>query len=725
MPSLLTIPLRTPSDVDLGAELSDIITKEFYQTPSGFQADIDYISSLRHKVYLSSSDIGVTESSIEPFIEYYIHLASLLWKFPTDFASFLWSSGNLAVGYTSNNLQMVTQRSLLFEQIHVVYNIGALHSLLGLSQSEPKKGSAHFQQASGCFKQISTILLQNEELSESILPSDLQLDVISFLRLLCLAQAQEFAWLHALNTGIKNSILAKLAAQVSVLYDESLQFLSQCHSFRLRSDWSNHIKTKILYFQAISQYRQAILCGTEQEYGEEIARLRVAILTAKQCKSHYKYLPINSELKKEITSFLETLESSLSSCEKDNDLIYLKVVPEEKTLKRITPANIVDLKILPQLSLPGKYLSIDGSKGTFRPLFADLLPYYVIQVAQGFRERTERFIRQRIEEPLSHLSAILDKCIARNVPTAALPLQIEIQIEEIRSLGGIESIRKALNDVVRLGEQNAATVRGMKQKLEMEAAEDDMLRSRYGTNFWTRPRSQDVNGELINEVQMFDDLLRQALEGDRVIKEEYLRIKDAITLMCNSLAGELEKLIPEDDNPVSNEMKSKVAEAASMKNYRKRMIEVAETKASQMNVLAKVILEYKRLQTTTDMLSKPAAEIDFGAIFESVYEQHIKGFTDDMRAVEEEGRKQDKLEKEIVEISKRLEEQEGAEEKQEFFEVLENQHQQYMKLIDNLKEGLQFYNDFVVRANSCVQKIDSFIDERRREAQVLEEKIAN
>ncbi|GMM37102.1 Rim20 protein [Saccharomycopsis crataegensis] len=762
MTTLLSVPFRSTLDFDLGEAIKKIISEEYYQTANSFSDDIDCIKDLRHKMYLAINDILCTIGSVEDLKIYYIHISSLLLKFPGDFAEFAWSDGNLSVGYTSGNeREMIKMRSILFEQMNVVYNLSAVYSQIGSVESKKdsddglKKACNYFQAAAGCFEFIIRLMIRNEKNNE-LFPKDLQLEVVNLLKYLMLAQAQEMFWLKAVKNQLKNSLIAKLAIQVAVLYQECLKFIDSAgHSFFLRNDWTNLIKAKSFHFQAVSLYRQSIHCQSESKHGEAVSRLRLALKLSNQSKSFLKYLVNNKQLREDIESFNELLGKTLKTSEKDNDLIYLQIVNEEESLTPIAPAVMVKTMIPPELENPLKYLitndkdSLDGKLR--KMLFFDLLPYSVIQLSQSFRERQEEYVKQRIINPLSSLNNIIDKYLSdRNLPMAieslndtsqTLPKSVIVKIEELKNLGGIIKIEQAIGDVVRLANENQDTVNQMIEKLRLEKNEDDLLRQRYGTDFWNRPTSQEVNGNLMEDVSLLESFLTQAKNGDDTVQRSYQGIKPQVELLCGSSIRAIECQIPTDNSDGSqgnaelvqkiNELKNLLVEVSNLKNNRKKIVEVVEIKSSQMNILPKVIAEYKYLQAnhklgiSYDMNDQTASSESY----EEIYSRHLKGLDEDLQSINNEKRKQsqleDKLEGGLDDLRKLEQQNQTSENKQklEFFNTIEAIHKEYMTLVENLKQGLQFYNDFIIKAHEVGSKIDQYIDDRRAEARQLEASI--
>lgn len=85
-----------------------------------------------------------------------------------------------------------------------------------------------------------------------------------------------FPVLKAINNGMKEAIIAKLAAQCEDYYAEALRSMQRD---LVRSMWDREwipkVTSKQSAYLAISQYYQARVCSANKVVGEEIARLQV------------------------------------------------------------------------------------------------------------------------------------------------------------------------------------------------------------------------------------------------------------------------------------------------------------------------------------------------------------------------------------------------------------------------------------------------------------------
>ena len=148
---------------------------------------------------------------------------------------------------------------LSHELASVLYNIGALHSRLGLAEDRQdsegmKMAVTHFQCAAWAFHTLPDQFPQDAE-------SDLSSELLAFKSQLCLAQAQECILEKSMLDRRKPGIVSKVCGQVVEYYKQALKQLEMSNSRdmaeqmdnlldivgnRQSRNWRNFIAFKIL-----------------------------------------------------------------------------------------------------------------------------------------------------------------------------------------------------------------------------------------------------------------------------------------------------------------------------------------------------------------------------------------------------------------------------------------------------------------------------------------------
>jgi len=121
---------------------------------------------------------------------------------------------------------------------------------------------------------------------------------------------------------MKDGLIARLAAQVSDFYDQSLQ--AGMTSVNIPNDWINHIVAKKWHFYSAAQYRKSIdaVSGVGgSNYGEEVARLQEALRCVNKALERRNFL--GRGVRDDLLGLQTMLQRDTERAEKDNDLIYL------------------------------------------------------------------------------------------------------------------------------------------------------------------------------------------------------------------------------------------------------------------------------------------------------------------------------------------------------------------------------------------------------------------
>jgi programmed cell death 6-interacting protein len=139
------------------------------------------------------------------------------------------------------------------------------------------------------------------------------------LEQLMLAQAQECFWQKAVMDGLKDGLIAKLAAKVSDFYSQSGAF--GIKSDTVPSEWIHHVSAKHHHFAAAAQYRQSRDCLEKQKYGEEVARLKDSLACVNEALKESRW--INKVVLGDLQGLKNKVQDDLKRSEKDNDIIYL------------------------------------------------------------------------------------------------------------------------------------------------------------------------------------------------------------------------------------------------------------------------------------------------------------------------------------------------------------------------------------------------------------------
>lgn len=650
-------------------------------------------------------------------------MATLESKFPRDVVEFPWY-GTLGYSVTGP----VKLKSFTFERINVLYNIASLYTQLAVGQDSRsgeglKKACLYFQYAATLFGYINKLAEKEKNL---ILPLDLQSGTIETLQTLSFAQAQEVCWLKATRDKVKDSLVARLAIQVSAFYNKALSTANRSEG--IRTEWVHHMTVKKFHFEAAAEFRASLVAVSGSHYGEEVARLQRAKSAISSAGSSTKFSSLI--IRQDLEGLKEVVDETLRRAEKDNDLIYLQDVP--KTLPPIVNASLVKEMNIDDLAKPQESLKT-GNFG--KQLFNDLLPFYVFQTAQAFGERQDDYVTRHIESPIKALTNMLSKFITeRGLPGSidaidkpqALPSTVIEHHQEIKSEGGLARIEETLDDIQKLSLEAERLVGGARERLQLESQEDQLLRAKLGSKHWTRATSEEASAKLISRVQDLDNYLRQAKSGDQTIREQFFNIEKPLGILSSSEErimeyipnSKSEKVDPSLRRIILN-IKEALNRAHKMEIERKSFIDTVELKSSHSKILPKIISEYKAIQSNFHDL-----KVDQDT-FEPVFQKHVKlNFSKDIEWIEKQKNDQRELENKIDDLNNQFLRYKTAKStdsaREEALKTLDLVYSEVKDLKMNLSQGLKFYNEFNANCKKLIDDCDDFIYKRRLEARDLE-----
>ncbi|XP_022826361.1 apoptosis-linked gene 2-interacting protein X 1 [Spodoptera litura] len=275
---LLFVPFKKGSDVDIIKPLRNLINST-YNTSDQHE---DYTDALNELSRLRANAIWKVfeKTSLEVIYNYYDQLASLEAKIPPQEVQipFKWKDafdkGSLFGGRMS-----LTISSLAYERMCILFNMGAMQSLIASQQTVEteeslKQAAKLFQQAAGVFAYLKANIMM--AVHQETTP-DLNPDTLDALAKLMLAQAQEVIAYKCIRDEMKESMVAKVCAHCDELYTDALRAMNKEQLKALWDrDWLHVMTSKQAAFRGLAQLYQSQVCHANKAVGEEIARLQLA-----------------------------------------------------------------------------------------------------------------------------------------------------------------------------------------------------------------------------------------------------------------------------------------------------------------------------------------------------------------------------------------------------------------------------------------------------------------
>nr|CDP29190.1 Putative pH-response regulator protein [Podospora anserina S mat+] len=736
--SILSLPFRKSVQLSLSSSLRQYISKKYDQHPDMFRHDLEVIDSLRRDA------VNTREPHSTGIRKLQTYAAQLVWmsgKFPIDIGvDFTWYP---ALGYHTEH--PLVQNNLQYELLNILYNLAALYSQLAISSNRSdtkglKTAASFFSQAAGVLSHMKKEVLP--ELRMANPPDDMDEATLEALAQLFLAQSQECFWQKAVMDQYKDASIAKLAARVSDLYNLAVEAAMQSEA--ISSAWIHHMSAKHHHFAAAAQYRAACDCLEKKRYGEEVARLKDAVNCVteglKECKGGY----ISKAVVDDLHGLKKRVEEDLKRAEKDNDIIYLQIVPPKPELKILERANMAVASVPSQVAKPYEYF---GDHAEFGPaLFTKLVPFSVHVAVSIYEERRDRLVNNNIIAELETMTDRLHEILSSlNLPGSlqalekplGLPGTLVQHAEEIRQADALNKLQRGFADVEKLCASDKAVFEEGKALLAAEEEEDHALRLKYGTQRWARPESRadpshDGGAKLWNQAGDIDGYFASSTSSDAVVREKFAAVKETLAILAGPDRGMMDYIpnsrrteIPELLKPAIGRLRGVYNDVLRLESRRRKRIESLRARSRADDIKGDIMAEAARLERTYPNTPIVPAHFEdfFDKRLDSLYESELE-------ALEKEQADQEKIMSEIQRANRDFESQKkvigesGNREREKALQRLDNAYYKYKEIVSNIEVGRKFYNDLSRIVEQFRNQARSWVNERRQEARMLEEYVA-
>ncbi|XP_074429945.1 tyrosine-protein phosphatase non-receptor type 23 isoform X2 [Larus michahellis] len=373
----------------------------------------------------------------------------------------------------------VTHEDIKYEQACILYNLGALHSMLGamdkrVSEEGMKVSCTHFQCAAGAF----TYLRDHFPHSYSV---DMSHQILNLNINLMLGQAQECLLEKSMLDNRKSFLVARISAQVVDYYKEACRALENSETAsllgKIQKDWKKLVQMKIYYFAAVAHLHMGKQAEEQQKFGERVIYFQSALDKLNEAIKLAKGQP---ETVQEALRFtMDVIGGKYNSAKKDNDFIYHEAVPALDTLQSVKGAPLV--KALP--------VNPTDPAVTGPDIFAKLVPMAAHEASSLYSEEKAKLLRDvmaKIEaknevldqfmdsmqldpetvdnlEMYSHIPPILmEKCAALSVR----PDTVKNLVQSMQVLSGVfTDVEASLKEIRDLLEEDEAQERKLQELL--------------------------------------------------------------------------------------------------------------------------------------------------------------------------------------------------------------------------------------------------------------------
>ncbi|CAO3678347.1 unnamed protein product [Umbelopsis vinacea] len=695
MTALLSLEGKKTNPAGWTPFIKQYISELYAESPDQYAEECTTLDQLRSQ----SVNIPSHPNVLTRLQQYYAQLSQIMTKFPLDIGiQFTWYP------ITGTSSESVSHKNGYFEKACVLFSMAAMYSELACSEGRDsvegaRQSCIYFQNAAGCFQHLRDVVIQEIRVPP---PPDMGVKSLTMLSTLMLAQAQECSWRKALIENVRHGAIAPIA-----------------------------------------QHRKGIECAQNGKFGEQITRLQLSDAALKKVQqdiaanqSFWGSTPnLNEALLRDVNNLQELIANQLATAIRDNDSIYMDVVPSASQVAAILQFEIVKPIVPIIVSDPFNEMDLTGDNPKkLKPLFTKLVPFAVHQAISVYVDRKDLLLKVDIlkklkeldEESNSTLQNLgLPSSLEALVQPTGLPDSILAKAEEIQHEGGCEALNKMLENVEMLSIKNAALIDEAINELGKEHDEDDRLRRRFRLE-WIRPTSISLTAQLLEKGDHLSETLENARNADKIVREKLRNWSKLIDLLSLPEKA-IEQSIPSGNidqmqeggiaDAVILRLKSLVDECFERMRDRQRIAEEAQSMADQDDISPLIL---KRASELSDGSSTVKIET---SQFDSLFTTELGKYNDLLIQVKKHSQEQWILLRKIRDANNDfMAKRTGSGEisrREKAFQNLEQAYLKFKEIRTNLVEGIKFHSQFsktlVKYRNICID----FVVARQIEAEEL------
>ncbi|XP_061253623.1 tyrosine-protein phosphatase non-receptor type 23 isoform X1 [Bos javanicus] len=619
---MIWLDLKEAGDFHFQPAVKKFVLKNYGENPEAYNEELKKLELLRQNAVRVPRDF----EGCSVLRKYLGQLHYLQSRVPMG------SGQEAAVSVTWTEIfsgKSVAHEDIKYEQACILYNLGALHSMLGamdkrVSEEGMKVSCTHFQCAAGAFSYLREHFPQaySVDMSRQILTLNVNL---------MLGQAQECLLEKSMLDNRKSFLVARISAQVVDYYKEACRALENPDTAsllgRIQKDWKKLVQMKIYYFAAVAHLHMGKQAEEQQKFGEQVAYFQSALDKLNEAIKLAKGQP--DTVQDALRFAMDVIGGKYNSAKKDNDFIYHEAVPALDTLQPVKGAPLV--KPLP--------VNPTDPAVTGPDIFAKLVPMAAHEASSLYSEEKAKLLREmmaKIEdknevldqfmdslqldpETVDNLDAynhippqLMEKCAALSVR----PDTVRNLVQSMQVLSGVfTDVEASLKDVRDLLEEDEALEQKLQEAVGPAAAstatskaELAEVRREWAKYMEVHEKASFTNSELhramnlhVGNLRLLSgplDQVRAALPSpalsaeDKAVLQNLKRILAKVQEMRDqrvSLEQQLRELIQKDDITAvlvtadHSEMKKLFEE--QLKKYDQLRVYLEQNLAAQDNVL--------------------------------------------------------------------------------------------------------------------------------------------
>ncbi|XP_053569676.1 tyrosine-protein phosphatase non-receptor type 23 [Bombina bombina] len=619
---MIWLDLKEPGEFGFNQAVKQFVLKNYSENPENYNDELKKLEQLRQ----SAVNVPRDFEGCSVLRKYFGQLHYLQSRIPMGFEQ----EAAVPISWTEIfSGKTVTHKDIKYEQACVLYNLGALHSMLGamdkrVSEEGMKVSCTHFQCAAGAFAYLRDHFAHSYSV-------DMSHQILNLNINLMLGQAQECLLEKSMLDNRKSFLVARISAQVVDYYKEACRALENSETAsllgKIQKDWKKLVQMKIYYFASIAHLHMGKQAEEQQKYGEQVAYLQSALDKLNEAIKQSKGQP--TTVQDALRFAMDVIGGKFNSAKKDNDFIYHESVPALETLQAVKGAPLV--KALP--------VNPTDPAVTGPDIFCKLVPMAAHEASSLYSEEKAKLLRDimlKIEaknevldqftdslqldpdtvdnlDLYSHISpALMEKCAALSVR----PDTVKSLVQSMQVLSGVYTdVEASLKDIKDLIDEEENQEQKLQEELGKQASPPTQaspsmaeVSKEWAKYMEVHEKASFTNTELhkamnlhISNLRLLSgplDQLQQALpapsltEDDKAVLQNLKRVLSKVHEMREqrrSLEQQLRDTIQKDDITTSlvttdrSEMKKMFAE--QLKKYDQLKVYIDQNLLAQDNIL--------------------------------------------------------------------------------------------------------------------------------------------
>ena len=591
--------------------------------------------------------------------------------------------------------------NVMFNLANIYLNIAKIESFeaAGKDDNKLKEAIKSYQYAAWFFDKIKNEAPQC--LSEKEIPNDLQPPYMTYCSCLCIAYAQKNLITVAENKKTNPNLLAQLCKGVEDMYKNAALIAKEKPLSKMLGDqYIYYINNRVNYHEALtySKLRDEALANFDKKgdgYGICIcyqgALVQCLMNNEKELKKIKNPLPKDS--------LILANEQKLGADMFDKNNVYRNPIPDLEKLPKALQ------KIMANPAMPPDYKENVEEN---RELDA-LIPREVRAMIEQYKAKMMEFISQQLNQYEN------EDTVTQFLNSLGLPSSLETvlsssnisdslwrNISDVQSRGGIMYLNNLMKSLQASPGEIKNRIEQSENLIKNEEAEDQKLRSQYGTK-WNRRQSSDLNGNYVNTLNDYKNKLNQAMQCDQNTINDIqnnLKYFDLLSLSREQLNQKIPHRVDANAIKQCKEANDLRAEMDNLENEKNKAMEVISKIFASLNddnVAAQFIQVTQKKTTENSIFDQNKVEYmskfnELGDISNNIknIKVNVQNKNEIFLRVKNDKFKPDPA-------------------NEQFFKDLNNYVQLFRTKEQQLQQGLNFYKKFDQKMNELNRNISDFL----------------